>query len=107
MNSPRPEESILDAALAKPRAERAAFIAEACGEDSQLRELVEALLRAHDHAVRANPHRRPSAAQPKGAIRVSPSPAENIGDRIGHYKLLQQVGEGGCGVVYMAEQEEP
>src|SRR5438874_2984355 len=29
------------------------------------------------------------------------------GDRIGHYKLLQQIGEGGCGVVYMAEQEEP
>jgi len=29
------------------------------------------------------------------------------GDKIGHYKLLQQIGEGGCGVVYMAEQEEP
>ena len=28
-------------------------------------------------------------------------------DRIGHYKLLQQIGEGGCGVVFMAEQEEP
>jgi eukaryotic-like serine/threonine-protein kinase len=27
--------------------------------------------------------------------------------RIGRYKLLQQIGEGGCGVVYMAEQEEP
>jgi len=32
---------------------------------------------------------------------------EKPGDRIGHYKLLQQIGEGGCGVVYMAEQEEP
>src|SRR5204863_4622753 len=32
---------------------------------------------------------------------------EKAGDRIGHYKLLQQIGEGGCGVVYMAEQEEP
>ncbi len=32
---------------------------------------------------------------------------EKIGDKIGHYKLLQQIGEGGCGVVYMAEQEEP
>ena len=30
-----------------------------------------------------------------------------LGDRIGRYKLLQQIGEGGCGVVYMAEQEEP
>jgi hypothetical protein len=34
-------------------------------------------------------------------------PGEKAGDRIGHYKLLQQIGEGGCGVVYMAEQEEP
>jgi serine/threonine protein kinase len=32
---------------------------------------------------------------------------EKAGDKIGHYKLLQQIGEGGCGVVYMAEQEEP
>jgi serine/threonine protein kinase/WD40 repeat protein len=33
--------------------------------------------------------------------------AEQPGDKIGHFKLLQQIGEGGCGVVYMAEQEEP
>ena len=32
---------------------------------------------------------------------------EKLGDRIGRYKLLQQIGEGGCGVVYMAEQEDP
>src|SRR5208283_880875 len=32
---------------------------------------------------------------------------EQPGDRIGRYKLLQQIGEGGCGVVYMAEQSEP
>src|SRR6266516_4515926 len=38
-----------------------------------------------------------------GRVRLS----EKAGDRIGRYKLLQQIGEGGCGVVYMAEQEEP
>src|SRR6266536_783085 len=41
---------------------------------------------------------------------IPPSPpriTEKPGDRIGHYKLLQQIGEGGCGVVYMAQQEEP
>ncbi len=37
----------------------------------------------------------------------APTLAEKPGDRVGHYKLLQQIGEGGCGVVYMAEQEEP
>ena len=40
-----------------------------------------------------------------GATAVSVS--EKPGDKIGHYKLLEQIGEGGCGVVYMAEQEEP
>src|SRR5262249_36974005 len=40
-------------------------------------------------------------------ILVAVPPTEKPGDRIGRYKLLQQIGEGGCGVVYMAEQEEP
>src|SRR5437867_6038837 len=42
-----------------------------------------------------------------GVLPSGPSMAEKPGDRIGHYKLLQQIGEEGCGVVYMAEQEEP
>src|SRR5208282_5103721 len=46
------------------------------------------------------------------AIRPSTVPdrndvSEKPGDRIGHYKLLQKIGEGGMGVVYMAEQEKP
>ena len=41
------------------------------------------------------------------ATNVLPPSFEKAGDRIGRYKLLQQIGEGGCGVVYMAEQEEP
>jgi serine/threonine protein kinase/TPR repeat protein len=44
----------------------------------------------------------PSSLPPPGA-----SLAEKPGDHIGHYKLLQQIGEGGCGVVYMAQQDEP
>src|SRR5207248_516349 len=39
--------------------------------------------------------------------RVNVPPTEKPGDKIGRYKLLQQIGEGGCGIVYMAEQEEP
>ena len=47
---------------------------------------------------------------PSGTIQIvptSPTPTEKPGDWIGPYKLLQQIGEGGCGVVYMAEQEKP
>src|SRR5262245_14568688 len=40
-------------------------------------------------------------------LKLPENDGEAIGSRISHYKLLQKVGEGGCGVVYMAEQEEP
>jgi serine/threonine protein kinase/predicted ester cyclase len=48
----------------------------------------------------------PSATDPEGDRRAA-SVTEKVGDRIGRYKLLKKIGEGGCGVVYMAEQEEP
>src|SRR5207248_6396782 len=44
---------------------------------------------------------------PAAATVRSADPSENPGDRIGRYKLLQKIGEGGCGAVYMAEQEAP
>src|SRR5712671_2595313 len=47
---------------------------------------------------------RPSKGAAQGGLRAI---GEKAGDRIGHYKLLQQIGEGGYGVVYMAEQEAP
>ena len=50
------------------------------------------------------------AGEPSGTIQLvltSPTPTHKPGDWIGPYKLLQQIGEGGCGVVYMAEQEKP
>src|ERR1041385_1123454 len=105
MNSPGPEETILDAALAKPRVERAAFVEQACGGDERLLALVQALLRAHEQSAAAFPGG--DRDKNSGTIRVSLTGGEGPGDRIGHYKLLQKLGEGGCGVVYMAEQEEP
>ena len=51
--------------------------------------------------------KEPAVALPGNTI-VIPTPlTEKPGNRIGPYKLLQQIGEGGCGVVYMAEQEQP
>src|SRR5437763_4077392 len=44
---------------------------------------------------------------PKSTIRLPLPLTEKPGDRVSRYKLLQQIGEGGCGVVYMAEQLEP
>src|SRR5438552_17870081 len=45
--------------------------------------------------------------EPQGTTTPAPMVTEKAGDRIGGYKLLQQIGEGGCGIVYMAQQEEP
>ncbi|MEO8427468.1 MAG: serine/threonine protein kinase, partial [Verrucomicrobiota bacterium] len=97
---------------------RAAFLSRACGTDSDLRREVEELIQAHTAAGRFLPV-QPAATGVREALLTSAQAAgpgaaasivqvsENPGDRIGRYKLLQQIGEGGCGVVYMAEQEEP
>src|SRR5262245_55931852 len=108
-----PEKSLQElfsAALERPdAAERARFLDEACGADSALRERVERLLRAQEEvgAFMAQPSRAPAASGSSQTMRAETPQIENPGDRIGRYKLLQQIGEGGCGVVYMAEQEEP
>ena len=96
-------------ALDQPTAEeRARFLDQACGTDTALRQQVETLLRSHEEAAGflSDPSRKPDG--PDIAPRhVNPSLTEKPGDRIGRYKLLQEIGEGGCGLVYMAEQEEP
>ncbi|MSU49776.1 MAG: serine/threonine protein kinase [Opitutus sp.] len=106
---PSRDEALFSDALARPAHDRAAFLDSACGNDAALRARLDALLAANDgpESLMAAPAlTRPAAMQDLSA--VGPAKAEEkAGDRIGHYKLLQQIGEGGCGVVYMAEQEEP
>jgi tRNA A-37 threonylcarbamoyl transferase component Bud32 len=91
-------------------AARAEFLRNACGDDLALRQRVEELLREEGNvgAFLETPAASPTppASGPGGTERIGVV-TEKPGDRIGRYKLLQQIGEGGCGVVYMAEQEEP
>ncbi len=99
------EEQIFAEALALPAGERPRFLVHACGDDAGLRQRIEALIRAHESAggfMAAAPP--PADAAPPAA---PPDSADVPGNRIGRYKLLQQIGVGGCGVVWMAEQEEP
>ena len=96
---------LAEAAARNSPAERAAYLDGACRGDDGLRAEVEKLLLAHDQAgaFLENPIVPPQHS----TIVLSTSLIEKPGDQIGHYKLLQQIGEGGCGVVYMAEQQEP
>ncbi len=106
-NVPREsEESVFERAVAiSSPGERVAFLSEACGNDAKLRERVERLLAAHERAggfMKA--HEQENGSTP--TTLASPL-TEGPGTRIGRYKLLQVIGEGGMGVVYMAEQTEP
>src|SRR5215831_684348 len=94
---------IVLAALEKESpSERAAYLEEACAGDPDLRRRVEELLQAC-----AGPAGSPKATGPPGPGVGGVGPPGQPGRRVGPYKLLQQIGEGGMGAVWMAEQEAP
>jgi serine/threonine protein kinase len=122
----QPDKSIFLSAIEIGSAtERAAYLDEACAGNQPLRAEVEALVLAHEKPQRlldppAQPRRletgllrRLEQALDERAVAVpaapteAPSCTEALGTIIGPYKLLQQIGEGGMGVVWMAEQTQP
>lgn len=114
------EEIFYTALNLKSPVERRAYWERACQGNTELRTLVEQLLASQAAADALFPEGGPaqvsmvelsqSLAQLQGfpvGPATSLSDAEEVGKTIGLYKLLQRLGEGGCGVVYMAEQEKP
>jgi serine/threonine protein kinase len=101
-------------------ADRPAVLARECGDDADLRRRVEALLQAHDApgTFLDQPAGTRGSSQEVVPGRIDPAAPhllgadaagldEKVGSCVGPYKLLQKLGEGGMGAVYMAEQNEP
>src|SRR5687767_1388691 len=93
-------EELFEAARGQPADERSRFLSEACGPNTELRSAVESLLAAHDAAGEFLEPANTADLDPP-LIFAAP------GTMIGRYKLLEPIGEGGYGTVFMAEQTSP
>jgi serine/threonine protein kinase len=113
------EEAVCVAALhITDPALRAQFLDRACAGDARLRAAVEAMLQA-DPEARVYFERsqaevdalevdaRAADALKEAGVQLDDFTGEQLGSQVGRYQLVQKIGEGGCGVVYLAEQEQP
>src|SRR5688572_757697 len=87
------DEDLFAAALIMPPVERRGFLARACGEDTAALSRLTALLDTFDDAA--------------DFVRTAPLISQSAAEEIRSYRLLRELGEGGCGIAYLAEQLAP
>jgi serine/threonine protein kinase/WD40 repeat protein len=107
VKTPASEEALFQSAVALAPGDRAAYLDRACAGNPALRARLNALLAAHDQPDTLDEH---GVGAPRSTLSSDSIPDATegaVGRTFGPYKLLERIGEGGCGVVYVAEQTRP
>lgn len=101
------EESIFSAAIALPVAERVSFVQKQCGSDTATAKRIEALLALHLEQDDLDASLNQWLGQELSLSSASIEVEDLVGSRLGNYLVVERIGEGGTGVVYRAQQEQP